>query len=375
MPRAAPVALALLLGISPSFAGKIHDVVVYGGTSAGVMSAVQAKRMGKSVVIVGPDKHLGGLSSGGLGWTDSGKKGVIGGLAREFYHRVWKYYQDDAAWKWQKRSEYGNRGQGAPAIDGGQRTMWIFEPHVAERIFEEFVKENDITVHRDEWLDRADGVEKQDGRILSIKMLSGHTFPGRMFIDATYEGDLMATAGVSFTVGREPNSKYGETLNGVQTRHARSHQFTKPVDPYVVPGDPSSGLLPRIHGGPPGKESGGDHRVQAYCFRTCLTNVPENRLPWPKPAGYDPKQYELALRYYQTGWNPTTWTPTMCNATSTRTATPATRATSRSTREVPTRSTTERSFPGNRSATTCSSRCASPLPTSPSAPSAWNPSS
>jgi hypothetical protein len=302
MPPTSPITLLALLSSSLLTAGQIHDVVVYGGTSAGVMAAVQAKRMGKSVVIVCPDKHLGGLSSGGLGWTDTGKKEIIGGLAREFYHRVWKHYQTDEAWKWQKRSQYGNKGQGSPAIDGTQRTMWIFEPHVAELVFEEFIKEHEIVVHREEWLDRKTGVEKQDGRILSIKMLSGRTFPGRMFIDATYEGDLMATAGVSYTVGREPNSTYGETLNGVQTGHARSHQFNKPIDPYVVPGDPSSGLLPRIHGEGPGKEFGGDHRVQAYCFRTCMTNVPENRLPWPKPEGYDPRQYELALRYYLTGW-------------------------------------------------------------------------
>ena len=297
------IALLSFLGTAASLAGKLHDVVVYGGTSAGVMAAVQAKREGKSVVIVCPDKHLGGLSSGGLGYTDTGKKEVIGGLAREFYHRVWLHYQKKDAWTWQKRSEYGNKGQGSPAIDGAQRTMWIFEPHVAEQIFEDFIKEYKIEVHRDEWLDRSKlGVEKQDGRILSIRTLSGRTFPGHMFIDATYEGDLLATAGVGYTIGREPNSKYGETLNGVQTKNARSHQFVSPVDPYVVPGDPSSGLLARIHQGGPGKEGSGDNRVQAYCFRTCLTNVPENRLAWPKPKDYDSKQYELALRYYKTGW-------------------------------------------------------------------------
>ena len=293
-----------LLSASVLSAAEIHDVVVYGGTSAGVMAAVQAKRMKKSVVIVCPDVHLGGLSSSGLGWTDSGKKEVIGGLSREFYQHVWKHYQKDEAWVWQKRADYGNKGQGSPAIDGANRTMWIFEPHVAEQIFEDFIKAHGITVHRDEWLDRKNGVEKQGGRILSIKMLSGRTFPGRMFIDATYDGDLMAAAGVSYTVGREANSKYGETLNGVQTRNTIKHQFDprKPVDPYVVPGDPSSGLLPRVHGESPGEEFSGDHRVQAYCFRTCMTNVPENRVAWPKPEGYDPKQYELALRYYQTGW-------------------------------------------------------------------------
>ena len=138
MPPASPITLLALLSSSLLTAGQIHDVVVYGGTSAGVMAAVQAKRMGKSVVIVCPDKHLGGLSSGGLGWTDTGKKEIIGGLAREFYHRVWKHYQTDEAWKWQKRSQYGNKGQGSPAIDGTQRTMWIFEPHVAELVFEDY---------------------------------------------------------------------------------------------------------------------------------------------------------------------------------------------------------------------------------------------
>ena len=145
-----------------------YDVVVYGGTSAGVIAAVQAKKMGKSAVIVCPDQHLGGLSSGGLGWTDTGNKAVIGGLAREFYHRVWKHYQTPDAWKWQSREEYGNKGQGTPAIDGEQRTMWIFEPHVAEQVFDELVAEFQIPVHRNQWLDREQGVAKSAGRIQSI---------------------------------------------------------------------------------------------------------------------------------------------------------------------------------------------------------------
>ena len=127
-----PVVLLARSSPAPEF-----DLVVYGGTSAGVIAAVQAKKMGKSVVIVCPDKHLGGLSSGGLGFTDTGNKAVIGGLSREFYHRVWQHYDQPEAWKWQKREEYGNKGQGTPAIDGAQRTMWIFEPHVAEQVFED----------------------------------------------------------------------------------------------------------------------------------------------------------------------------------------------------------------------------------------------
>jgi len=285
------------------------DLVVYGGTSAGVMAAVQAARMGKSVVIVCPDQHLGGLSSGGLGFTDTGDKSVIGGLSREFYHRIWKHYDSPEAWRWQERKDYGNKGQGTPAIDGRQRTMWIFEPHVAERVFEDFIREHRIPVHRDEWLERARGVRKNGARITTITMLSGKTYAGKMFIDATYEGDLLAAAGVAYHVGREANSVYGETWNGVQTGvlHHRHHfdVLPEPLSPYVVPGDPASGLLPRVNPDPPGAYGQGDNKIQAYCYRLCLTDHPDNRLPFPKPEGYDPRQYELLLRIFQAGWRET----------------------------------------------------------------------
>ena len=283
-----------------------HDMVIYGGTSAGVMAAVQAKRMGKDVIIVCPDRHLGGLSSGGLGFTDTGNQAAIGGLGREFYHRVWKHYQDARAWRWQKRDEYGNRGQGTPAVDGQQRTMWIFEPHVAERVFEDFVAEHGIPVYRDEWLDRDRGVRKEGARIAEIATLGGKSYRGKMFIDATYEGDLMAAAGVDYHVGREANSVYGETWNGVQVdaRH-HGHFFLKPIDPYVVPGEAKSGLLAAISPEPPGEKGAGDRRLQAYCFRMCLTDVPENRIAFLKPEGYDPKRYGLLLRVFDSGWRET----------------------------------------------------------------------
>jgi hypothetical protein len=279
------------------------DVVVYGGTSAGVAAAVQAKRLGRSVVLVCPDQHLGGLSSGGLGFTDIGDKSVIGGLAREFYHRVWRHYQRPDAWRWQSREQFGNRGQGAPAIDRDRRTMWVFEPHVAEEVFDEMIAEYDVPVYRDQWLDRQRGVAKEGTRLVGITTLGGMKIAGRVFIDATYEGDLMAAAGVTYHVGRESNATYGETWNGVQkdAKH-HGHYFKKPVDPYVVPGDPASGLLPRISTDPPGENGQGDHRVQAYCFRMCLTQVPENRMPFPRPDGYDARQYELLLRVFATGW-------------------------------------------------------------------------
>lgn len=282
------------------------DVIIYGGTSAAVIAAVEVAQSGKSVIVVSPDTHLGGLTAGGLGWTDTGRKETIGGLARNFYHRIYNHYQQEDSWKWMKKEEYGNTGQGTPAIDGDMRTMWIFEPHIAEQVFEELVSENNITVYRDEWLNRSNGVETSDGYITSFTTLSGKTFRGKMFMDATYEGDLMATAGVSYHVGREGTDVYGEEWNGIQTGvyHHRHHfkVLSKPVDPYRLPGDPASGLLPRISPEPPGEKGKGDHRVQAYCFRVCMTNHPDNRIPFPKPEEYDSTQYELLVRIFDTGW-------------------------------------------------------------------------
>jgi hypothetical protein len=286
-----------------------YDLVVYGGTSAGVIAAVQARRMGKSVVIVGPDVHLGGLSSGGLGFTDTGNKAVIGGLSREFYHRVWRHYDGAGAWRWQKREEYGNKGQGTPAIDGAQKTMWIFEPHVAEKVFEDLIREHGIPAHRDEWLDRSRGVVKQGARIVRITMLSGKSYAARMFIDATYEGDLMAAAGVDYHVGRESQATYGEKWNGVQTGvlHHRHHfgVLKAPISPYRTADDRNSGLVARVSGAPPGDFGSADRRIQAYCYRWCATDHPENRIPFPKPDGYDPSQYELLLRVFAAGWRET----------------------------------------------------------------------
>ncbi len=282
------------------------DVIVYGGTSAAIIAAVQVKKMGKSVLVVSPDKHLGGLSSGGLGYTDTGDKSVIGGLARDFYGRVYAHYQLDSAWKWQNREEYGNKGQGTPAIDGDARTMWIFEPHVAEQIFEDYVEENQIQVFRDEWLDRNSGVSKVNGEITQIRMLSGKLFEGKVFIDATYEGDLMASSGVSYHVGRESNEVYGEKWNGVQVGvYQHRHYFQDSISAYKIPGDPSSGLLPEISDKPPGTNGAGDTRLQAYNFRMCLSRHPENRVLFEKPEGYDPSRYELLARVYEAGWDET----------------------------------------------------------------------
>ena len=280
------------------------DIIIYGGTSAAIIAAVEVVKSGKTVLIVSPEQHLGGLTSGGLGFTDTGNKAVIGGLSREFYHRVWLHYKDDAAWNWQNQSDFGNKGQGTVAMDGEFRTMWLFEPHVAEKVFEDFVRENNIKVLRGEWLDRNKAVVKKKGEIISFSTLSGKVFKGKMFIDATYEGDLMAVAGINFHVGREGNAKYNETFNGVQTGvFQHDHHFKSNISPYKIKDDPSSGLLPYISAEPPGEFGAADKKIQAYCFRMCMTNHPENSVAFPKPDNYDASKYELLLREFNTGRN------------------------------------------------------------------------
>ena len=277
------------------------DVVVYGATSGGVVAAVQAARMGKTAVLIEPGRHLGGLTSGGLGMTDSGNPAAIGGVSREFYQRVEKYYAQPAA----------DHGYMVPVHQARPITVssapadarFRFEPHVAEQIFNDMVREAGVKVVAGQRLDLHRGVRKTGTRIAEIVMESGEVYRGDMFIDATYEGDLMAMAGVAYAVGRESNAQYGETLNGVQTGHARGHQFLRPVNPYVKPGDPASGLLFGINPGPPRRDGEADKRIQAYNFRMCLTDVPANRVPFPKPAGYDPRRYELLLRYLTPQWN------------------------------------------------------------------------
>ena len=284
-----------------------YDVVIYGGTAAGVIAAVQTASLGKTAVLIEPGRHLGGLTTGGLGATDIGNKGAIGGRSRDFYHRVALYYRSDEAWPYEKKEDYrGNRGD-----DVDTEYMWTFEPHVAEKIINELIRDSGVPVVFNQRLDLDGGVEKTGSRITAIITEGGRRFAGKMFIDATYEGDLLAKAGVSYTVGRESNTTYGETLNGVQTANARYHQFSRPVSPYLIPDDPASGLLPGIDPGGPGEEGGGDKRVQAYNFRMCLTDVAENHLSWEKPANYDPLRYEILLRYFEAGFDTIPWNPVM----------------------------------------------------------------
>lgn len=292
-------------------ARRTIDVLVYGGTSSGIVAAIQARRMGKSVLLIEPSNHLGGLTTGGLGATDIGNKAVIGGLARDFYHRIWRYYGSNDAWTFETRDQYN---AGNARYNMRDTTMWTFEPHVATEVYQHMLDEAGIMVLLGERLDWARGVTKAGKLIETITTESGQRIRARMFIDATYEGDLMAAAGVSYHVGRESNDTYGETLNGVQPRlNVKSHRFIHAVDPYVIPGDPVSGLLPGIQATELPPDGSGDQCVQAYCYRVCTTDVPENRRPWPKPADYDETRYELLLRNFEAGdhrvpWNPI-WMP------------------------------------------------------------------
>jgi sugar lactone lactonase YvrE len=293
--------------------GSIHaagpiDIVVYGGNACGIVAGIQAKRMGRSVVVIEPSRRIGGLTTGGLGQTDIGNKRAIGGLARDFYRAVRRHYESPEAWKWQPRSAYRSDGQSKTA--DGEDAMWTFEPSAALAILESWVAEHAIEVVRGERLDREAGVKLARGdspRIESIRMESGRVFTGRIFIDATYEGDLMAAAGVKYAVGREANADHGESLNGVQHSQAKYHQMKPGVSAYRVPGDPASGLLPFVEADDGAASGSGDRRVQAYNFRMCLTDHPDNRIPFTKPAGYDPEWYELLLRNFEAGEREIPW--------------------------------------------------------------------
>ena len=286
------------------------DIVVYGGTSGGVVAAIQARRMNKTVTLIEPTKFVGGLTTGGLGATDIGNKRCIGGISREFYERIFDHYNDAKNWRQETRDAYFKSRTRSTETE---KAMWTFEPSVATKVYTQKLADAKIEVVFGERLDLKRGVVKEGSAIKKIVMESGRTFAGKVFIDATYEGDLMAKAGVSYHVGREANSLYGETINGLQMAGAVHHQFTKQVDPYRKAGDPSSGLLPGVWPAPTGKDGDGDHRIQAYNFRMCTTDAAENRRPWPKPSDYDELRFELLLRNFEAGdmrhpWNPV-WMP------------------------------------------------------------------
>ena len=250
---------------------QTYDVCVYGGTSAGVIAAYTAKMAGKTVILIEPSQHLGGLSAGGLGQTDIGNKYAITGISRNFYRRIGQHY--------------------------GKFEQWTFEPHVAENLFKQYVKRAGFLVVYNYELAE---VQKQNGVIQKIKIkkatapVATKEISAKMFIDCTYEGDLMAKAGVSYTVGREANGQYNETWNGVQLHN--KHQFPDNIDPYKTPGDPASGLLWGISPSALAPTGSGDKLLQAYNFRLCLTKDPTNQVAISRPPRYDSTKYELLLR-------------------------------------------------------------------------------
>jgi hypothetical protein len=271
-----------------------YDIVVYGGTSGGIAAAIQASRMDKSVVLIEPSTRLGGLTTGGLGQTDIGNKQAIGGISREFYQNIRAYYSNAENWKWQAQQDYLDGGQ--TRTEAGEDAMWTFEPSVALQVYRQMLGDAGVEVVVNEQLNRESGVIKQGNQITEITTESGTTYAGKMFIDATYEGDLMAAAGVDYFVGREANEMYNETYNGVQL--LEGHQFPNGVDPYVVPGDSSSGLLWGISQNRLAPQGSGDTLVQAYNFRICLTDVEENKVPISRPDNYDSSRYELLARLF-----------------------------------------------------------------------------
>lgn len=277
-----------------------YDVIVYGGTAAGVMAAIAASRMGAKVLLLSPDKHLGGVTTSGLGWTDIGNPVTIGGLARSFYHQIWLHYQKDSSWKVSNLTTYQKKLYGYYKIKDS--LMWTFEPHVAENILNKMLEQSGIDLITSTRLDRSRKLnikkskDKTGHIIYAIRMVDGNSYQGSVYIDASYEGDLMAMAGVSFTVGREANSKYGETINGVEKALTIKNNLPRGIDPYKIKGDSNSGILdgvlPYLHT----EDGEGDDKLQAYCYRMCLTNDSANRIMVQKPDGYKKADFELVTR-------------------------------------------------------------------------------
>ena len=280
-----------------------YDIVVYGATPGGIATAVQAAEMGRRVALIEPSARIGGMTTGGLGATDFGNLEAIQGLARRFYRDVRTWYRDPSNWKHENLREYVAATDSFALNDGDLDIYWRFEPSAALAILERWVSRDGIDLFRRERLDRvAGGVTKEGGRIVSFRTESGLVFRATVFVDATYEGDLMAAAGVSYAVGRESESEFGEILAGVQTKRGLL-KLQKGIDPYVVPDKPESGLLPYVEPKAPPDGTGG-REIQAFCFRMCLTDKPENRIPFALPEGFDIREYELLFRNFAAGDDP-----------------------------------------------------------------------
>lgn len=260
------MALSLKSATASAVSEKSYDVVVYGATASGAAAAIAAARQGLRVVLVDPGHHVGGMVSGGLSHTDTGEKVVIGGISREFFERVGRKY--------------------------GAAIEWDFEPRVAEQVFTEMLREAHVTTIFDHALREENGVTKNASTIVAVTLDDGRILRAPVFIDASYEGDLMAQAKVTYTWGREDASQYGESLAGIRPPQRPDHNFNVRVSPFAVNGS----FLPGVRAGPIGTIGQGDKKVQAYNFRMTFTDVKANRIPYPKPEGYDPARYALLKR-------------------------------------------------------------------------------
>lgn len=293
--KASLFCLLLFLGSAPIFSQETYDVVVYGGTPAGVTAAIQVARMGQSVLLLEQGRHLGGIMVEGLGGTDIDNhkdfqnSPAVGGLALEFYRRV--------------SEAYGRSDEFEDMLRTKAKTpaLWRFEPHVAENVITNWLKEEKIGIELDSRLTESSGAVTKKGPVIrEIQLTNGKTIKGKIFIDATVEGDLLYRAGVGTAIGREANSVYLESKNGIRNETTHN-QFSVKVDPYRIPGDRNSGTVHGVFDEPSGEPGAGDHRLQAYCFRMCLTNHTDNRIPFTAPEGYDRTQYDLFLRYLKAG--------------------------------------------------------------------------
>lgn len=274
------------------------DICVYGESAAGVMAAIQSARLGKSVVLIAKDQHVGGLVTSGLTATDMNRNDMVGGLAREFYQKIYDYYLRPESWKNQNREEFfiKSRKRTYTGKNDERKMQWVYESKVAERIMLDMLKEAGVTLWQNERLKRKKGVKKNDLQISRITLESGRTVNARVFIDASYEGDLLAAAGVSYMVGREDNKTYNETLNGYRVNYEMGTNLSE-VSPYRKESNPTSGLLPYTDKKVQGAQGTEDKKVQAYCYRLTLTDDPANRIKIAQPENYDPSLYEVLVRF------------------------------------------------------------------------------
>ncbi len=274
-----------------------YDICVYGESASGVITAIQSGRLGKRVVLLSKNTHVGGLVTSGLTATDMNKNEVVGGLTREFYQRLYSYYLQPQVWVNQNRDEFFVKSlkRTYKGRNEERKMQWVYESKVAEKIMIDMLKEANVEVLFNERLKLKGGVNKEDKQIASIQLESGKVIQAKIFVDATYEGDLMAKSGVSYTVGREANEQYGETLNGYRINYEKGADLSQ-IDPYIIEGDKKSGLLPYIDKKATKNQGETDKKVQAYTYRMTLTDDPANRIKIEKPANYNVLWYEVLLR-------------------------------------------------------------------------------